>query len=280
MTLDAANARIKENRQMVETGTMYLPSEREESIIELVTKETPIIKRNTSIIKGKSTLELEFDKVDENLLHYFSDKSLIERYRKMVFSRAHITRSKSEVYLTNFNCTEDIGLEPNELIVPKELNNLSHNRIGHEIMHVLKDSYNEKETSYHFLYGEVISMLYELIQAEDEESSIREHLINFRLLAIHTSNSWINQKQLLKRLGKDEEKIMYYQLIFKPYLISFYYTICLYEIYLNNPKELLRLVRCVLRHEMTTFDMLNNLGLIDNISQETYQRGCKLLLTK
>lgn len=45
------------------------------------------------------------------------------------------------------------------------------------------------------------------------------------------------------------------------YLNSFYYALVLFNMYKDNPKMILELVRKVLNKEMSTLDLLVNLGL-------------------
>ena len=53
---------------------------------------------------------------------------------------------------------------------------------------------------------------------------------------------------------------------------SFYYALMLYSLYKETPNKILNLVNKVLNHEMTTFELLNNLGLYGDIKGEIFEK--------
>jgi len=59
------------------------------------------------------------------------------------------------------------------------------------------------------------------------------------------------------------------------YLNSFYYAVILYKMYKETPKKILDLVTKVLKHEMTTLQMLESLGLYGDIRGEIFEKEMK-----
>ena len=56
------------------------------------------------------------------------------------------------------------------------------------------------------------------------------------------------------------------------YLNSFYYAIILYSMYKVSPKKILNLVSKVLKHEITTLEMLEKLNLYGDIRGSVFEK--------
>ena len=72
--------------------------------------------------------------------------------------------------------------------------------------------------------------------------------------------------------GKETKLYEYLRSRIGCYLNSFYYAVILYKMYKENPDKILYFVLKVLNHEMTTFDMLNDLGIYGNIQGEVFEK--------
>jgi len=133
------------------------------------------------------------------------------------------------------------------LTYPRILDDASYVFFGHEFHHVLKDTHRD-EIKLKNRFAEVIPMFYELMSAYREED-------------IEVSREIVNRRMNLLTLDK-----VYYQASAKgklQYFNSFYYALCLYNKYKENPIIVLRLVSRVLMGEITTLDLLNYLNIYD-----------------
>ena len=64
----------------------------------------------------------------------------------------------------------------------------------------------------------------------------------------------------------------YFRLKVGMYLIGFYYAIILYNMFKDNPRGILDLVIKVLKEEMTTYMLLDTLGIYGDIKGEIFEK--------
>ncbi len=133
--------------------------------------------------------------------------------------------------------------------------------IGHEFIHMNKDL-NFEEYKLLMTYSDVIPILYEFITMKDDANEVLSARISALGLEIH------GYELAAQKMKSGREKDLYKVILSRSgqYLNSFYYATILYRMYLNDPKMILDYIRRVIRCEMTTLDMLKDLGihLVDN----------------
>lgn len=133
--------------------------------------------------------------------------------------------------------------------------------IGHEFIHMNKDL-NFEEYKLLMTYSDVIPILYEFITMKDDANEVLSARISALGLEIH------GYELATQKMKSGREKDLYKVILSRSgqYLNSFYYATILYRMYLNDPKMILDYIRRVINCEMTTLDMLKDLGihLVDN----------------
>ena len=161
------------------------------------------------------------------------------------------------------------------LKVPQNFDNISHVYLTHEAHHIMKDT-NPKEYSDMLLYADVIPQFFELVVADnrkEQESAIIHNRVNMLSLSKHDIDQHFDRKKtnLLSEMI-DSKKCQYFH--------SFYYAVLLYSAYLENPKKVLKLVKKVLKHDMTTSEILYQLGLFQDRLDVEVETGIQYLKKK
>jgi len=140
----------------------------------------------------------------------------------------------------------------------------------HEHIHALKETnYNEYKNV--FTLGETIPIFMELLMFDSIEE-IRRNVLRERLCDIFTNGI---EFDIVNKyvLGNNSKSIYeYVRTTIGCYLNSFYYAVILYSMYKETPKKILDLVSKVLKHEMTTLDMLKKLNLYGDIRGEIFEK--------
>ena len=267
--------RIETTKYLIEKDNLIVPGFQEDKIIKLV---LPYILQNKDYIVGSlknSTSDIELSKVPDNLKKYFKNQEINKRYQELIINRYMIHQCLlPQEYSTSFKGNQI----PWDLNIPYELDELSHIFIGHEVMHVLALSYNYEEWKYALLYNEVIPMLYELIQADDENFETKKNIINLRLsMLVKMYNNAYND-EILEKLQNDKEGLKYYQIPEHQYFISFYYTALVYKMYNDSPEDILTIIKNVLNQKITTKEMLERLNIYDDINETSFEKSFSLIL--
>ena len=161
------------------------------------------------------------------------------------------------------------------LKVPQKFDNLSHVYLSHEAHHILKDT-NPKEYADMLIYADVIPQFFELAiagQINTQEKSIIQNRLNILSLSKHDVDEHFNRNQpwILSDMI-DSKKCQYFH--------SFYYAILLYSLYLENPKKVLKFVKKVLNHDMTTRELLCRFGLSQCKYDDEVEAGIQYLKKK
>lgn len=167
--------------------------------------------------------------------------------------------------------------------IPEKLYEVSGYFFGHEQLHALKDI-NYSEYVNQRTLGEVIPIFFEFMIYSPKETMKKELLkvrmgnifdnaFNFELFDVAFRENRFNEIIL----GEDEESIRkskvyeYVRTKMGCYLNSFYYALILYNMYKQTPKKILDMVSKVLIHEMTTMEMLKQLGIYGDIKGEVFE---------
>ena len=171
-----------------------------------------------------------------------------------------------------------------EYIIPRDLYELSIYYFAHEHIHALKET-NYKEYQDGITLGETIPIFFELLIYNPEEL-LRKELIKIRLKVLLNNKEeyrfyddlfmmyCVMDKSLSEKICENKNINMCEFLRSKigNYLNSFYYALILYSLYKETPSKILNLVIKVLNHEITTFELLNILGLYGDIRGETFEK--------
>lgn len=144
--------------------------------------------------------------------------------------------------------------------VPVNPDLLASLHLGHEHIHALKET-NYDEYVDGFIIGDVITMLYEFIMA-DTYPEMKNEIYKFRLYSLKEDYAHYDNAITQMKKSKDDKDL--YKVIATrsgQYLNSYYYASVLFNMYKNDPQMILDLVNKVLKHEMTTREMLELLGI-------------------
>lgn len=177
--------------------------------------------------------------------------------RRVIYERTNAKYFQAEVYhpyVFEIKFLTDQDLKP-LITIPQTVDYISDVYLGHEFHHVLKDT-NPEESKIKYRFSEVIPMFYELVRADREAIEIvKKEIINRRIALLQFDLMAIknNPLEYEKKLDKG---LKYYN--------SFYYSLLLFRLYKENPRQVLALVSKVLKQELSTLDMLYILDLYDN----------------
>ena len=169
-------------------------------------------------------------------------------------------------------------------VVPYSVYELSMYHMAHEHIHALKETnYNEYKNG--ITIGETIPIFLEFI-IYHQNRVLSDELIKTRLKSLIINKSeYMFYDSLVEFNGGYEidtnvEMISMYEFLrsrFGCYLNSFYYALILYNMYKVNSDKILNLINKVLKHDITTYDMLNYLGLYGDIRGEVFEKEMKYI---
>ena len=133
--------------------------------------------------------------------------------------------------------------------------------LGHEFIHMNKDT-NFEEYRLLLTCIDVIPILYEFIKMGEHEKSILN--ARFDIITADVECYEFASKQI--KASKDKDLYKAAQSKSGQYLNSFYYATVLYRMYQSDPRKILDYIKRVIIGEITTLDMLKELGLylVDN----------------
>ncbi len=184
----------------------------------------------------------------------------------------------------NFNCFVGFNVDcekgivdynsgvVNEICVPKEFDSTASVFLGHELIHGIKDT-NFDEFILVFKLGEVIPLFFELVACHNNDE-LYKRVLNIRIKVLQ--NNWDNFVRNLNEMkkNKDVKDLLKIKLNSNGnYLNSFYYALVLYEMYKSDSEMILSIIRRVLNREITTLDMLNELGIYQKDNNVLFDRG-------
>lgn len=157
------------------------------------------------------------------------------------------------------------GIPINDAIaihIPESLPRFSSIALGHEFIHTIKDiSYYEFMEKLQF--GEVIPQFYEFLTVDSSLSHLKEEWLKVKIFLLSEIKDDAYDSALNEALGH-------------------YYSVLMYNLYRKNPKEVLKGVNEVLRHNKTTSELLKEMELykINEKNIKTYKQERKLLLNQ
>lgn len=182
----------------------------------------------------------------------------------------------------NLKSGEVLSWNNSAYIISPTLYDLSVYMLTHEHMHALKDiNLNEFRDT----LVEVIPLFYELMIFDSDEKMKRE-LMRYRLGVLYAEGVVFSEcnKELIngeisysKNLFDESDCETYGLYNFArsdsgKYLNSFYYSMMLYLKYQENPRKILHLVSKVLNNRLTTFELLNKLGIYGDIKSGLFEK--------
>lgn len=271
----------------IEMNDLVLPTEFEFEIAELViTNIKRFIPSQTFPYESNYSKELKKAYIELNK-HFKYDLNFNSKFTQSFYHPTNEISDKVYKILNkitiNQNTYEDyksiFEIQPGKILpvsldIPYQLDALSYIYLGHEIIHLLKDTnLNEYKTSLKF--SEILPMLYEFIQLKYKRIDTRKNIISQRIILLSSmSQNVIKAKNLL---GNTTEfnifKLLDYQ-----YFISFYYTILLYNLYNKHPNDILREFKKVLLHEKTTKEILEYFEIYEQTKIDEFNKGYERLL--
>lgn len=146
--------------------------------------------------------------------------------------------------------------------IPFQLSESDSVFIGHELIHMNKEV-NYAEYKLLLTLSDVIPILYEFIVMGENAKNI----LNNRLFWLNLNvKEYETAMKKIKSSGMEKDLYKMVRDRNAQYLNSFYYATVLYKKYQDDPELILNYIRKVVMCEMSTLDMLKDLGiyLIDN----------------
>ena len=211
----------------------------------------------------------------------YDDFQLVaDLYNKM--DQVH-TNSLSALYPSSKILDFSSCIRPNDegefqvtsLKIPQNFDNMSHVYLAHEAHHIMKDT-NPREYADMLIYADVIPQFFELVIADhskDQESAIIQNRLNLLSLTKHEIDKHFDRdKTSLLSDMIDSKKCQYYH--------SFYYAVLLYSEYLAKPEKVLKYVKKVLTHDMTTRGLLTRFGLTQDSFDDEVEAGIQYFKKK
>lgn len=157
--------------------------------------------------------------------------------------------------------------------IPMDLYEFSLFDFTHEHIHSLKEiNYSEYVNS--FVLGETIPLFYELMIYEPEDILKREYMRTRLYNLNNDKRTFATINDFFDIIDDENDKMLFEHIRSKVgcYLNSFYYAVILYNMYKDSPMKILDLVSRVLRHEITTLQMLEVLGIYGDIKGEVFEK--------
>lgn len=258
---------IEINKEYIkENPFIILPGDLEYDISDMVKNSLAKMFINSPKLK-KSTFNREIEQTKNNVITIFNNE-LTNEYNNIINNNFYQYAFINNCYASFLN------QKLRNIFIPINVNELSHIYIGHEVIHGLSLNNNLKEWKYVLLYGETIPIFYEFMQADLELDNLKYQVFNFRQKLLFELNQ--HEANSLKYFDNNED-IRFYQIAEVKYFISYYYAILLYELYGEDKLEIIKLIKELLKQNITTFDLFKELNLNNHINEEKYNNGLKLI---
>lgn len=258
---------MEEKKLLEKIGFVYL-SAYDKSIISFVEKEIRSINTGAVIIQNP----VSFGIVYGRSLDYLSiiSEELVTK-TAILLSGLEFYQKKHEKHL--FSC--DLGLKENGVFIrkygiPDFMDDTSVVFLSSEHIHALKDT-NIDEYKYSGELGDVLSYLFEMILV-DKYSIFQKDVYNARIMEL--KKSFIDYKNYINQIKKFKDYKDLYKILMclaGQSLNSYYYALLLYKMYKENPSMILDYVNKILNHNISTMDMLVELGLYEQDLKEDFK---------
>jgi hypothetical protein len=194
-----------------------------------------------------------------NTFSIYKDKILEKRMEKMALKAEYVSAFKHPL---QFGCrvadnTRSLVLDIFK--VPYVFDRESPIFLGHEYHHALKDT-NKEEYNLMMRYADVIPIFYELVTADSKPKDIKANLLRARINMLNLDK---RKYRLYRELPRGYIVVDFKTSKSGQYLNSYYYALALFRVYKEKPGIVLGLVSKVLKHEITTIEMLMVLDLYE-----------------
>lgn len=228
----------------------------------------------------EDNIKSDLNDVRKNALLYFSifnDKDIINRVIEDLNKVEYYTHTDNDyslfyVYANIIASKTGCFKEPTQMFVPDDMRFSSSVFMVHEITHMLKER-NPKECQEFSYFGEVIPMLMELIISYSFEYDKVVDVFNKRSNFIRCSSQSFDELYQTYKFLTDKDEIRVYKAALNEsgtYVSSFYYTLVLFALFLQNKDLVLDLIKKVLRCECSTGDIIKYIGKFDLRSLYNY----------
>jgi len=284
----------RNNMNISDALKMYYLSDSDMEVCSYVSSKLPYINFDSIVSGNKISLDLLMEFSVNEMSVFGKDIYLIlSDLISDISVRCDTTRIDDFTTFVGYdvladgNVIQDSG-KAYEYVIPSQLYELSIYLLCHEHVHSLKDT-NYTEYQSGMILGEVLPIFYELLIYTPRDI-LKKELIKIRMnnmirakkeylefdFYARRSSKYDNMFESKCGIVSDETKI--YEFVRSRlgcYLNSFYYAVILYKMYKETPKKILDLVTKVLKHEMTTLQMLESLGLYGDIRGEIFEKEMK-----
>lgn len=211
-----------------------------------------------------SDIQLLGDDIAFTLGEILDNTNCVIAYHSTAMYTCHITYQVDEQTkkITNYNGNVKLYK------LSDNYDELSPLFLGHEHLHALKET-NYQEYVDCQRVGDVIPLFYEMVKAYSTYQDLYQAWLNQRIqFLIESKELYQNARESMKSCGKTRD--LYKLLATKSgqYLNSFYYAIILFNIYQTNPNSVLTLIEKVLKHELTTMEMLSFFNIYNPNNQQ------------
>lgn len=273
-------------KTLIKDGLLNTPTtldfEKAEFVLSQI-KDFKTVYKFPCISNYNRELKKAYYELNKNFENYFDSTSLESKnisanINEKIYSILKKIQINPTSYYQEFQSIfkiENNQILPLSLEVPDELDNLSYIYIGHEFIHLLKDT-NIKEFKMSLILGEVLPMLYELLQMKYKNKNTKKYIINTRINCLLEMNQSLEKEKKKSLLNEDDFNV--YKLLDYTYFISFYYAILLYNIYLKYPSTLLKEFKNILLHKKTTQELLNFFEIPESINTIDFNKSYKKIL--
>lgn len=193
-----------------------------------------------------------------------------------------MTDSKEEEFIVYSEVSETgafYAKKVNSVFVPESFNQSSSVFLCHEIAHILKER-NSYECKFVYTLQEVIPMLLELIIAYNKNDlNILREVFRRRQELLSKQAYYYNELNKLTNVScsLEDKKLLNTALgTCLVYLNSFYYSLALFNCYLDDQDYVIKIINGVLNGNFTTKDMCDVLLIDKGMEIALYQDGMNL----
>lgn len=231
-------------------------------------------------------VKVTFDNKEDELKNVMSNAVLsFKRFDDGIISRKVDKLAKDYTYIDTeplpyyFTCHIGWKFDPvlqlsvGRFQIPSLFDGNSYVWLSHEYIHALKEV-NKQEFYLTLKTADVIPILYEFILSDDKNKYNKKQIYSMRLDMIKSEAYTF--MECMDLIDSDKSNRELYQLLScnaSQYLNSYYYALLLYDMYLQDSVSILKYIKRVLNHEITTLQMLEYLDLYHKDNDIKYNNG-------
>lgn len=232
------------------------PTENEFEIMDMVSDSLEYVNLPTNI----ENMPME-DAIREGIMSLrVFDRNYVNKVKKIVLMTYDELQENDLRTMIRFKMSSHLKKRGrvSEIKIPETANKLTPIWIGHEYIHALKDT-NYNENILKNVSSETLPMFYEMLVAnlffEDHHDEWKQSRLAFLM---NNKNAYTILKENIDDVQLESVMHEYGQ-----YLTSYYYAVNLFHLYKQNPKQITKIVNKVLRHKITTLDLLKKLDIYE-----------------